>query len=128
MDKREAITASNLGPVVSLLTWIMGASILLAVGIKFTLSTVMPGKRYMEDAALFLATGFSIGFTIAMSFAVANGVGRHQSTLATHQLESLQKAVYPADVLLVLVSTCVQGSVLIFFHELTPDRLHQRLI
>lgn len=56
MDKRESITASNLGPVVSVLTWIVEASVIIAVGIKFTLSFVIPGKRSAEDAALLLAT------------------------------------------------------------------------
>lgn len=63
-----------------------------------------------------------------MSLAVPNGIGRHQDTLSLHQLEALQKAVYSADILLVLVSTCVQASVLIFLHEITPNRLHHRLI
>lgn len=63
-----------------------------------------------------------------MSLAVSNGIGKHQETLSSHQLESLQKAVYSADILLVLVSNCVQASVLFFLHEVTPDRLHQRLI
>lgn len=56
MDKREAITASNLGPVVSLLTWILEATVVIAVGVKFTLSSVIPGRRRREDSALFLAT------------------------------------------------------------------------
>lgn len=57
MDKREPITASNFGPVVSVLTWIVEASVIIAVGIKFTLSFVIPGnKRNAEDAALLLAT------------------------------------------------------------------------
>ncbi|KAI1121350.1 hypothetical protein F5Y10DRAFT_288532 [Nemania abortiva] len=128
MEKREAITASNLGPVVSILTWIVEASVLIAVGVKFTLSSIIPGKRNREDVALFLATAFSIGFTIAISIAVPNGVGRHQATLSTHQLESLQMAVYSADILLVLVSGCVQASVLIFLHEVTPSRTHRRIV
>ncbi|KAI2466143.1 hypothetical protein F4781DRAFT_366040 [Annulohypoxylon bovei var. microspora] len=128
IDKREAITASNLGPVVSLLTWIMEAAVVIAVGVKFTLSSIIPGKRNREDAALFFATVFSIGFTVSMSLAVPNGIGRHQDTLSMQQLETLQKAVYSADILLVLVSSCVQASVLIFFHEITPDTLHLRLI
>ncbi|KAI6081283.1 hypothetical protein F4821DRAFT_249690 [Hypoxylon rubiginosum] len=128
MDKREAITASNLGPVVSLLTWIMAAAVLIAVGIKFTLSSIIPRKRNREDVALFLATAFSIGFTVSLSFAVPNGIGRHQDTLSSHQLESLQKAIYSADILFVLVSGCVQASVLVFLYEITADSLHQLLI
>ncbi|KAI3335886.1 hypothetical protein F4824DRAFT_510456 [Ustulina deusta] len=102
MDKREAITGSNLGPVVSVLTWIVEASVVIAVGIKFTLSSVIHDKRNREDVALFLATAFSIGFTISISLAVPNGVGRHQKTLSVQQLESLQMAVYSANILLVL--------------------------
>ncbi|KAI1748112.1 hypothetical protein F4782DRAFT_383549 [Xylaria castorea] len=128
MEKREAITASNLGPVVSVLTWIVEASVVIAVGIKFTLSSIIPGKRNREDIALFLATAFSIGFTISISLAVPNGVGRHQETLSLHQLESLKMAVYSADILLVLISSCVQASVLIFLHEVTPSRAHRRAI
>ncbi|KAI1373487.1 hypothetical protein F4677DRAFT_448315 [Hypoxylon crocopeplum] len=128
MDKREAITASNLGPIVSLLTWIMAAPVVIAVGIKFTLSSIIPGKRHNEDAALLLATVFSIGFTISMSLAVPNGIGKHQDTLSPQQLELLQKAVYSTNILFLLVSSCVQASVLIFLHEVTPDRLHQRFI
>ncbi|KAI1455325.1 hypothetical protein F4805DRAFT_436384 [Annulohypoxylon moriforme] len=128
MDKREAITEDNLGPVVSLLTWIMAAAVIIAVGIKFTLSSIIPGKRNREDVALFLATVFSIGFTVSMSLAVSNGIGRHEDTLSSHQLESLQKSVYSSDILLVLISTCVQASVLIFLHEITPDDLHHMLI
>lgn len=56
MDKREAITAVNLGPVVSVLTWVMTASVLLAVGIKLTLSSLIPKRRNKEDVALCLAT------------------------------------------------------------------------
>jgi hypothetical protein len=56
MDKREPITDSNLGPVVSVLTWITVASVVIAVGIKVTLSTVVLRKRIAEDTALFLAT------------------------------------------------------------------------
>ncbi len=56
MDKREAITGSNLGLVVSVLTWIVEASVVIAVGIKFTLSSVIHDKRNREDVALFLAT------------------------------------------------------------------------
>ncbi|TGJ88084.1 hypothetical protein E0Z10_g641 [Xylaria hypoxylon] len=128
MDKREPITASNLGPVVSVLTWILEAAVVIAVGIKFTLSSIIPGKRNREDVALFLATAFSIGFTISISFAVPNGIGKHQETLSFHQLESLQRAVYSADILLILVSSCVQMSVLIFLHEVTPNRVHRSII
>ena len=56
MYKREAITDSNVGPVLSLLTWIMEASVIIAVGIKFVLSSVMHAKRLKEDIALSLAT------------------------------------------------------------------------
>ncbi|KAI0883456.1 uncharacterized protein GGS22DRAFT_31024 [Annulohypoxylon maeteangense] len=128
IDKREAITASNLGPVVSLLTWIMEAAVVIAVGVKFTLSSIIPGRRNREDAVLFFATVFSIGFTVSMSVAVPNGIGRHQDTLSTNQLETLQKGVYSANILLVLVSSSVQASVLIFFHEITPDFFHLRFI
>ncbi|KAI0874237.1 hypothetical protein GGS24DRAFT_516800 [Hypoxylon argillaceum] len=128
MDKREAITASNLGPVVSVLTWIVEASVIIAIGIKFTLSSIIPSKRNREDVALFLATAFSIGFTVSISLAVPNGIGEHQETLLPHQLESLQATVYSADILLILVSSCVQASVLIFLHEVTPSRVHQRAI
>ncbi|KAI1194863.1 hypothetical protein F5X97DRAFT_346272 [Nemania serpens] len=128
MDKRESITASNLGPVVSVLTWIVEASVIIAVGIKFTLSFVIPGKRSAEDAALLLATVFSIGFTIAISTAIPNGVGKHQEILSSRQLESLQIAVYATDILLVLISACVQASILIFLRDLTPNRAHKRLM
>ncbi|KAI1738161.1 hypothetical protein F4680DRAFT_426289 [Xylaria scruposa] len=128
MEKREAITASNLGPVVSVLTWVVEAAVLIAIGIKFTLSSIIPGKRNREDFTLFLATALSIGFTISISLAVPNGIGRHQETLSLYQLESLQKAVYSADILLVLISSCVQASVLIFLHEATPNRAHRRTI
>ncbi|KAJ8128325.1 hypothetical protein O1611_g5308 [Lasiodiplodia mahajangana] len=125
---REAVTASNLGPIVSILTWIIEASVIIAVGIKFTLSSVIPRKRNKEDVALFLATAFSIGFTVSISLAVPNGVGRHQETLSISQLESLQMAVYAADILFVLVSGSVQASVIIFLHEVTPSHAHQRVI
>ncbi|KAI0168941.1 hypothetical protein GGR52DRAFT_497692 [Hypoxylon sp. FL1284] len=128
MDKREAITASNLGPVVSLLTWIMAATVLIAVGIKFTLSSILPRRRNREDIPLLIATILSIGFTVSLSIAVPNGIGRHQDTLSTQQLESLQKAVYAADILVVLISCCVQISVLLFLHEITPDLLHHWMI
>ncbi|KUJ16113.1 uncharacterized protein LY89DRAFT_75073 [Mollisia scopiformis] len=128
MDKREAITASNLGPVVSLLAWIMVASVLIAVGIKFTLSSVILRRWITEDIALALATVFSIGFSVSISLAVPNGIGRHQTTLSSDQLKSLQKAVYSASILLVLVSSCAQASILIFLYEITPRLSHQRLI
>lgn len=145
MHKREAITASNLGPVVSVLTWIVQAAVAIAVGIKFTLSSIIPGKQNREDTPLFLATvrlmrplyelandhstqAFGIGFTISISLAVPNGVGRHQETLSLNQLESLQKAIYAANILFVLVSACVQASVLILFHELTPNRVYKRTV
>ncbi|KAI0415021.1 hypothetical protein F5X98DRAFT_389374 [Xylaria grammica] len=128
IEPREPITASNLGPVVSVLTWIVEAAVLVAVGIKFTLSSIIPAKRNREDLALFLATAFSIGFTISMSVAVPNGVGKHQEALSPRQLETLQMAVYSADILLVLVSSCVQASVLLFLHEVTPNRVHRRMI
>ncbi|KAI1390833.1 uncharacterized protein F4822DRAFT_164400 [Hypoxylon trugodes] len=124
MDKREAITASNLGPVVSLLTWIMAASIITAVGIKFTLSSLVLKRRNREDIALFLAMAFSIGFSIAMSFAAQNGIGRHENSLSPRQLESLQKAVYSADILLILVLSSVQASILVFLHDITPNSRH----
>lgn len=56
MDKREAITASNLGPAISVLTWFMEASVVIAVGVKFTLSSILTGKRNREDVALLFAT------------------------------------------------------------------------
>lgn len=56
MDKREAITASDLGPVVSLMTWILEAAVVIAVGVKFTLSSIIPGERRREDGVLILAT------------------------------------------------------------------------
>ncbi|OTA98289.1 hypothetical protein M426DRAFT_28588 [Hypoxylon sp. CI-4A] len=128
MDKRETITASNLGPIVSLLTWIMTATVLLAVAIKFTLSSIIPGRRNSEDVALILATIFSVGFTVSISLAVPNGIGRHQDTLSSYQLESMRKAIYAADILFILVSTCAQASVLFFLHEVTPELLHRRTI
>ncbi|KAI1445803.1 hypothetical protein F5Y02DRAFT_426403 [Annulohypoxylon stygium] len=126
--KREAITASNLGPVVSLLTWIMEAAVVIAVSVKFTLSYIKSGRRNRENVALLFATVFSIGFTVSISLAVPNGIGRHQKTLSIHQLETLQKALYSADILFILISSCVQASVLVFFHDITPDSLHLRLI
>lgn len=54
--KREAITASNLGPVVSLLTWIMEAAVVIAVSVKFTLSYIKSGRRNRENVALLFAT------------------------------------------------------------------------
>lgn len=63
-----------------------------------------------------------------MSLAVPNGIGKHQDTLSLHQIESLQKALYSADILLVLVSVCVQASILVFLHDLTPNHLHRRSI
>ena len=63
-----------------------------------------------------------------MSLAVPNGIGQHQETLSSNQLKTLQKAVYSANILLVLVSSCAQGSVLIFCRKITPRPLHQRLI
>jgi hypothetical protein len=56
MDKRVAISDSNLGPVVSLLSWIMAASVIIAVCTKVVLSSFVHGKRITEDVALFLAT------------------------------------------------------------------------
>jgi hypothetical protein len=56
MDQREAITADNVGPVVSLLAWIMEAAVIIAVIVKFTLSSMIIGKRHTEDVALFVAT------------------------------------------------------------------------
>ncbi|KAF2803039.1 uncharacterized protein BDZ99DRAFT_454335 [Mytilinidion resinicola] len=106
----------------------MVASVVIAVGIKVTLSSIVHRKRITEDIALILATGFSIGFSISLSLAVANGIGQHQDALSSHQLKSLQKAVYSANILLILVSSCVQASILSFLHEITPDRLHRRLI
>ncbi|KAI0189860.1 hypothetical protein F4808DRAFT_33307 [Astrocystis sublimbata] len=126
MDKREPITTTNLGPVVSVLTWVIEASVIIAVGIKFTLSLIIPGKRNVEDAALFLATTSSIGFTIAISLAVPNGVGKHQETLSSDQLKPLQITLYAADIFLVLVLSCVQASVLIFLRDLTPSRAHRK--
>ncbi|KAI0429702.1 hypothetical protein F5Y09DRAFT_342357 [Xylaria sp. FL1042] len=77
MDKREAIAASNLGPVVSVLAWIIQASVVIAVGIKFPLSSIIQGKRNREDFALFLGTAFSIGFTISISLAVDKPTTSH---------------------------------------------------
>lgn len=57
-----------------------------------------------------------------------NGIGRHQETLSSDQLKSLQKAVYAANILLVLVSSCAQTSILVFLYEITPRLLHKRLI
>ncbi|KAI0113568.1 hypothetical protein GGR51DRAFT_556717 [Nemania sp. FL0031] len=128
MDGRAAVMASNRGPIVSILAWIVEASVVIAVGIKFTLSSVIPRKQNREDVALLLATAFSIGFTVSISLAVPNGIGRHQETLSLNQLESLQMAVYAADILFVLTSGFVQASVLIFLHEVTPSRAHKRVV
>ncbi|KAI0813576.1 hypothetical protein GGR55DRAFT_687275 [Xylaria sp. FL0064] len=108
MDKREAIMTSNLGPVVSVLAWIVQVTVAVAVGIKFTLSSIIPGKRNREDIPLLL--------------------GRHETTLSLNQLESLQKAVYAANILFVSVLAFVQASVLILFHELTPDRVYKKAV
>lgn len=128
INKREAATPSNLGPVVSVVTWIVEASVIIAVGIKFTLSSIIPRRRNREDVALSLATLFSLGFTISVSLAVPNGIGKHRGSLSLRELESLQKALYSADILLVLVSSCAQASVLLFLHGVTPDRVHRMMI
>ncbi|KAH9908479.1 hypothetical protein F4778DRAFT_717358 [Xylariomycetidae sp. FL2044] len=127
MDRRVAVTPDNMGPIVSLVTWITEAAVLIAVAVKLTLSSIIPGKRNAEDIVLFLATAFSIGFTICISLAVPNGIGVHLDTLSQHQLEQLQKAVYSGGILLVLVSGCVQVSVLFLLRGLTPDPLHHRV-
>ncbi|KAI1280257.1 hypothetical protein F5Y07DRAFT_356397 [Xylaria sp. FL0933] len=128
MDKREVITTSNLGPVVSVLAWIVQATVAVAVSIKFTLSSIISGKRNREDIPLLLATAFDIGFTVSISLAVPNGVGRHEKTLSLNQLESLQKALYTANILFVSVLAFAQASVLILFHELTPDRVYKKAV
>ncbi|KAI0397607.1 hypothetical protein F5Y17DRAFT_464631 [Xylariaceae sp. FL0594] len=128
MDRREAITASNQGPVVSVLTWIIQATVAAALAIKFTLSSIIPGKRNREDIPLSLAAAFGVGFTIAISLAVPRGIGRHEATLSQGDLESLQKALYASNILFVLVSASAQASVLFLFHELTPDRTYKRAI
>ncbi|KAI1172929.1 hypothetical protein F4777DRAFT_590240 [Nemania sp. FL0916] len=128
MNRREAVTSSDLGPVVSLVTWIVEASVILAVVIKFTLSSTIPGRRSRDDIALFFATAFSVGFTVAISVAVSNGVGKHQETLPLHQLESLQMAVYVAGIFFILVSSCAQASVILCLYDVTPSNSHRRFI
>ena len=56
MDKREPITADNLGPVVSVVAWVIIVSVIIAVTIKIALSTVVLGKRIVEDIVLLFAT------------------------------------------------------------------------
>ncbi|KAI0141751.1 hypothetical protein GGR57DRAFT_509013 [Xylariaceae sp. FL1272] len=128
MDKREAITSANLGPVVSVLTWIIQAAVAVAVGIKFTLSSIIPGKRNLEDIPLFVATAFGIGLTITVSLAVPNGVGRHEEGLSPIQLELLQKTIYASGILFILVMACVLASVLILYHDLTPKLVYKRAV
>ncbi|KAK7957122.1 Satratoxin biosynthesis SC1 cluster protein 4 [Apiospora aurea] len=128
MDKREPVTASNLGPVVSLLAWIMEAMVVISIGVRLVLSSVSSERRNMENVTLLLATTFSIAFTVAVSVAVPNGIGRNQDEMTLQQLESLQKAVYSAGIMLVLISVCAQASVLVFLHDITRDRFHKRLI
>lgn len=55
MVARASVTPTDKGPILSLLTWIMSAAMLLAVVIKITLSTTIFGRRCLEDLFLFFA-------------------------------------------------------------------------
>lgn len=89
--RHAQITATDHGPAVNVASWIMMTICILFTIFRMISNFVLRGSVSGDDAIIALATITAIAQTVATSFSVHYGLGRHQDTLSGHELEGFLK-------------------------------------
>ncbi|MCJ1435566.1 hypothetical protein MMC27_004940 [Xylographa pallens] len=124
---REAVTEDDLSPVISVISWLALASMILSVLTKLILKYVTTGMFHTDDGSLVLALIFSTAQSIAFTFQITGGIGKPQNRLDSSQIEVVEKAGYAADLLFIATLAMAKTSLIIMLRELTRNSWYRKL-
>lgn len=124
---REAITPDNFSPVVNIVTWILLASMVLAVCTKVAMKVVGRRTFNTDDSILVAAMIISVAQSVSFGVQTYNGVGRRFDSLTTSQKARYEKAGYSADILYILSLGISKIAVLVLIWQITPVSQQRRL-
>ncbi|KAF6241499.1 hypothetical protein HO173_000209 [Letharia columbiana] len=115
------------GRIVNVISWILLCVMVLTVGTRAATKWTLIRRLEGDDVLALIAFTFSIGQTVALSEAIANGLGEHLGTLSPSQVRNFQQSVYAADLLYIVVLWSAKTSVLLLVRQITPVALHKRI-
>lgn len=128
LAKRGPVLDSNLGPIISIISWILIACSVLSVGIKLFLWALATRRFLPEDIAIVVSLVLSIGYTSAISWASEHGLGMYDATIAPRQRQHVQAAIYASDILFVPTVASTQISIMFFLYQVTPYQRHRVIL
>ena len=89
--RNAQVTDSDHGPLVNIASWTLMVVSVLFTSFRLISNVVLRGQVVKDDWAILVATAFAVAQSIASSFMVANGLGRHQKTLSNADILAYQR-------------------------------------
>ncbi|KAF2740753.1 hypothetical protein EJ04DRAFT_507770 [Polyplosphaeria fusca] len=111
---------------VSIATWFLASTYLIMYISRQSVKFVMLRKLELDDYFMTAAMLLALGMSVAYSVAADHGLGNRE--LSTASFESVQKAYYAADLLYILSICCTRLSLVVFFNNLAVDEVQKRII
>jgi hypothetical protein len=91
LHRHAQITDNDHGPLVNIASWTLMCVSVLFTSFRLISNVVLRGQVVKDDWAILVATTFAVAQSIASSFMVANGLGRHQKTLSDASILGYQR-------------------------------------
>ncbi|KAF2642230.1 hypothetical protein P280DRAFT_541944 [Massarina eburnea CBS 473.64] len=113
--------ASNRGPLVNVINWILLVVMCLSALLKVLSKWILVRKFQYDDAFTVLSMLFATACGVAITFQVSAGLGRHKSTLSQDGLMQYQKAAYTSQLMYTLSLGFAKQTVLQLFALLLRD-------
>ncbi|MCJ1356153.1 MAG: hypothetical protein MMC33_006147 [Icmadophila ericetorum] len=123
----QLVSAGDYSSVVSIISWFVISSTVLAVIARLATRWVISRKILLDDFFIIAATLFSVAHIIAVSEEAANGIGQHEDDLSAIQLSNMQQSSFAADIMYMITLFCAKNSVVILLTTLTPVKIHKTL-
>ncbi|ORY02846.1 hypothetical protein BCR34DRAFT_78853 [Clohesyomyces aquaticus] len=120
--------ATNRGPLVNIITWILLVVMCLASILKVFTKWILIRNLQYDDAFTVFAMLFAVGYGIAVSFQVDAGLGQHIGKLTVNEYAQYQKAVYASQIMYTISLAFAKQTVLQLFAILARNSPRVRLV
>ncbi|KAF1946912.1 hypothetical protein EJ02DRAFT_418256 [Clathrospora elynae] len=124
---RQPGSREDLGPFISVVTWILLITSALAVLTRLITKRALRRRIDVDDAFAVLALITSIGSGISVSVQSSNGLGRDISKLAENQIVAYQKGEYANKLLYIATLAFAKLSIISLLMILTASKFHRNL-
>lgn len=118
----QQLTADNHGPTVVVVSYILLITSVIVVITRLVTRLKVTRKLAIDDYMIVAASAFCTAETIALTFAVNKGLGRHIDALSTSEFEGFSKAIYATRVLALPTLALAKTSTSLLITGIRPPR------